>query len=268
MGSGIAEVAAKAGFSVVNVDTFKEGLNNSKKRIEKDMLYLISKNKITEQEAEKIKNRIRFSSSYESLANCDVVIEAVPEKIGIKQEVFNILDTVVKSDGILLSNTSALSISDIAINTKTPNRIAGMHFFHPAPVMKLVEVIRGSATDDDTEKKAVAFAKDIGKVPIVANETPGFIVNRLLVPMLNEAAYMVMEGAKPEDIDTAMKLGANHMMGPLELIDYTGVDITYGTINGLYEGLKDEKYRPCPLLIEMIAAGKLGRKSGEGFYKY
>jgi 3-hydroxybutyryl-CoA dehydrogenase len=268
MGSGIAEVASKAGFNVVNVDTFPLGLENAKKRIAKDTGYLVSKGKITQEEADEIAARITYSDNYEAVSDCDVVIEAVPEKLNIKRDLFEALDAIVKKDAILVTNTSAIAISAIASNMENPQRCIGMHFFHPAPVMKLVEVIKGSATSQETEEKAMAFAKEIGKEAVTAPETPGFIVNRILVPMMNEAAYMVMEGSSPEDVDKAMKLGANHPMGPLELIDYTGVDIMYGTMKGLYEGFQDEKYKPCPLLEKMIAEGKCGRKTGEGFYKY
>lgn len=268
MGSGIAEVAAKAGFTVINVDTFPAGLENAKKRIAKDTGYLVSKGKISQEEADAIIERITYSENYEAVIDCDVVIEAVPENLDIKSKLFEALDVIVKKEAILVSNTSAIAISAIARNMKNPERCIGMHFFHPAPVMKLVEVIKGCATSQETTDKAISFAGEIGKVAVQAPESPGFIVNRILVPMMNEAAFMVMEGCSPEDVDTAMKLGANHPMGPLELCDYTGVDIMYGTMKGLYEGFKDEKYKPCPLLVDMIAAGKCGRKAGEGFYKY
>ncbi len=268
MGSGIAEVAAKAGCEVVNVDTFPSGLENSKKRIAKDMAYLTGKGKITQEEADALIARIAYSDDYEAVKDCDVVIEAIPEKLDIKRDLFEALDSTVKQGAILVSNTSAIAISLIAEKMKNPERCIGMHFFHPAPVMKLVEIIKGCATNEDTLQKAVLFVELIGKTAVQAPESPGFIVNRILVPMMNEAAYMVMEGSSPQDVDTAMKLGANHPMGPLELCDYTGVDIMYGTMKGLYEGFQDEKYKPCPLLEEMIAAGKCGRKTGEGFYKY
>lgn len=268
MGSGIAEVAAKAGFEVVNVDIYPNGLENAKKRIAKDTAYLVKKNIVSEEEAELIISRISYSTSYEAVSDCDVVIEAVPEKIDVKRELFKKLGEIVPKETILVSNTSALQITEIARETKNPERCIGIHFFHPAPVMKLVEIIRGKETNQETYQKSLEFARRIGKTAIPAPESPGFIVNRVLVPMINEAAFLVMEGCNPKDVDDAMKLGTNQPMGPLELCDYTGVDITYGTMKALYEGFQDEKYKPCPLLAEMIAEGKNGRKTGEGFYKY
>lgn len=268
MGSGIAEVISKVGFTVVNVDTYPQGLRNAKKRIVKDTTYLVSKGKISQNAADSIVSRISYSDNYEAVIDCDVVIEAVPENLDIKRKLFETLDAIVKKEAILVSNTSAIAISAIAMNMKNPERCIGMHFFHPAPVMKLVEVIKGCATSQEVADRAISFAEEIGKVAVQAPESPGFIVNRILVPMMNEAAYMVMEGCSPEDVDTAMKLGANHPMGPLELCDYTGIDIMYGTMKGLYERFKDEKYKPCPALEDMIAAGKCGRKTKEGFYKY
>lgn len=268
MGSGIAEVGSRAGFQVINVDLYPQGLENSKKRIEKDTSYLFNKGKVTKEEAESIKKRITYSSDYNDLEDCDVVIEAIPENLEMKQTLFKTLDEIVKAEGILVTNTSALSITDIGQNMNNPERCIGLHFFHPAPVMKLVEIIRSNDTDDETFSKAMYFVEAIGKTPALAPNNFGFIVNRILVPMVNEAAYLVMEGSKPEDVDVAMKLGANHPMGPLELCDYTGVDIMLGTMKGLYEGFKDEKYKPCPLLQEMVDQGKCGRKTGVGFYQY
>lgn len=268
MGSGIAEVVSKAGFEVVNVDIYPNGLENAKKRILKDTAYLVKKNIVTEEEAELIISRISYSTSYDAVSDCDVVIEAVPEKVDVKRELFKKLSEIVPKETILVSNTSALQITEIARETKNPERCIGIHFFHPAPVMKLVEVIRGKETNQETYQNSLEFAKKIGKIAIPAPESPGFIVNRVLVPMLNEAVFLVMEGCDPKDVDDAMKLGTNQPMGPLELCDYTGVDITYGTMKALYEGFQDEKYKPCPLFEEMIAAGKCGRKTGEGFYKY
>ncbi|ETA81921.1 3-hydroxyacyl-CoA dehydrogenase family protein [Youngiibacter fragilis] len=268
MGSGITEVISKAGIDVVNVDIYPSGLENSKKRITKDMAYLVKKGALTREEADLVLRKITYSTSYESIKDCDFVIEAVPEKIELKKELFSKLDEIVTKEAILASNASALKITEIAGGTKTPERCIGMHFFHPAPVMKLVEIMMGKETSQETFRKSLEFASRIGKIAVPAPESPGFIVNRILVPMINEAAFLVMEGCNPKDVDDAMKLGANHPMGPLELCDYTGVDITYGTMKALYDGFKDEKYKPCPLLIEMIEMGKCGRKTGQGFYKY
>ena len=204
----------------------------------------------------------------EDVKGSEIIIEAVPEKMELKKSVFTQLDEVADLEAIIVSNTSGLSISEMAAVTKRPHKVMGVHFFYPAPVMKLVELVRGLATDEETYQKVKEFAVSLKKTAVDAPEYPGFIVNRILVPMQNEAAFMVMEGCKPEDVDAAMKLGANHPMGPLELTDFVGVDVMLATMTGLYEGFHDSKYRPCPLLENMVKAGRLGRKSGQGFYKY
>ena len=211
---------------------------------------------------------LTYSYNMEDVKGASIIVEAVPEKIELKKSVFAELDRLADPEAILVSNTSGLSISEIAAATKRPNKVMGAHFFYPAPVMKLLELIRGIATDDETYAIMKETAKTIGKTTVDAPELPGFMVNRILVPMQNEAAFMVMEGCKPEDVDNAMKLGCNFPMGPLELTDFVGVDIMLGTMKGLYQGFSDSKYRPCPLLENMVKAGHLGKKSGQGFYKY
>lgn len=268
MGSGIAQTCAQAGYEVVNIDVFEPAIEKAKSNIEKLFARKIEKGSMTEDEKEKILSKISYSSQMEAVKGSAIVVEAVPEKIDLKKTVFEQLDKIADADAILVSNTSGLSISEMAAATMRPHKVMGVHFFYPAPVMKLAELIRGIATDEDTYNKVREFAVSLGKTVVDAPEYPGFIVNRILVPMQNEAAFMVMEGCKPEDVDNAMKLGANHPMGPLELTDFVGVDVMLATMTGLYNGFHDSKYRPCPLLETMVKAGHLGRKSGQGFYKY
>ena len=268
MGAGIAQTCTQAGYEVTNIDVFKPAVDKAKANIEKLFAKKIAKGKMTEEEKEEIVSRIAYSSRMEDVKGAEIIVEAVPEKIDLKKSVFEQLDEAADTEAILVSNTSGLSISEIAAATKRPHKVMGVHFFYPAPVMKLAELIRGIATDEDTYNKVKEFALSLGKTVVDAPEYPGFIVNRILVPMQNEAAFMVMEGCKPEDVDNAMKLGANHPMGPLELTDFVGVDVMLATMTGLYNGFHDSKYRPCPLLETMVKAGHLGRKSGQGFYKY
>ncbi|VUW95294.1 putative 3-hydroxybutyryl-CoA dehydrogenase [Dorea longicatena] len=268
MGSGIAQTFAQSGYEVVNIDTFEPALEKAKNNIKKLFDRKVSKGKLTQEQADEICNRITYSENMDKVKGAFLAVEAVPEKIELKKQVFALLDEIADPETILISNTSGLSISEIASATKRPNKVMGAHFFYPAPVMKLLELIRGIATDDETYNKVKEVAGIIGKTTVDAPELPGFMVNRILVPMQNEGAFMVMEGSKPEDVDNAMKLGCNFPMGPLELTDFVGVDIMLGTMRGLYEGFKDSKYRPCPLLENMVKAGHLGKKSGQGFYKY
>lgn len=268
MGNGIALACAQAGYQVVNVDTFPAAIDKAKANTAKLYDKKVAKGKMTREEADSLINKICYADSYSAAADADLVIEAVPEKIEIKKAVFSELNKVCKKESIIVTNTSGLSISEIAAATDRPNQVMGVHFFYPAPVMKLVELIRGIATDDATYSTVKEFALSINKQTVDAPELPGFIVNRILVPMQNEAAFMVMEGADPKDVDTAMKLGANMPMGPLELTDFVGIDTMLATMTGLYNGFHDSKYRPCPLLETMVKAGHLGRKSGQGFYKY
>ncbi|PWC16665.1 3-hydroxybutyryl-CoA dehydrogenase [Brenneria roseae subsp. roseae] len=268
MGSGIAQTCAQAGFSVVNIDIYSGTLVKAKTSIEKVLDRKIAKGKITEKEKNDIFSRLIYSYDFNDVKGAEIIIEAVPEKIELKKEIFSKIDKIADQDTIIVSNTSGLSISEIASTTQRPDKVMGIHFFYPAPVMTLVELIRGIATSDDTYEKLKAFAVAIGKEYVDCPELPGFIVNRILVPLMNEAAFLIMEGCKPEDVDTAMKLGANHPMGPLELCDFVGIDVMLATMTGLYTGFKDSKYRPCPILENMVKAGHLGRKSGIGFYHY
>ena len=268
MGSGIAQTCAQAGYEVKNIDVFEPAIEKAKENIEKIFVKKIAKGKITEAEKAEVLERLIYSSNMEDVKGADLIIEAVPEKIDLKKSVFEQLDKLADPETLIVSNTSGLSISEIAAATNRPDKVMGVHFFYPAPVMKLVELIRGIATADETYHKVKEFAIAIQKTVVDAPEYPGFIVNRVLVPMQNEAAFMVMEGCKPEDVDNAMKLGCNFPMGPLELTDFVGVDVMLATMTGLYNGFHDSKYRPCPLLETMVKAGHLGRKSGQGFYKY
>lgn len=268
MGSGIAQTFAQAGYSVVNIDSFEAALEKADKNVQKLFEKKVAKGKLTEEQKDEILGRLTYSGNMEDVKDAMIIVEAVPEKIELKKEIFAKLDELADPDAILVSNTSGLSISEIAAATKRPNKVMGAHFFYPAPVMKLLELIRGIATDDKTYETMKSAAKQIGKTTVDAPELPGFMVNRILVPMQNEAAFMVMEGCKPEDVDNAMKLGCNFPMGPLELTDFVGADIMLGTMKGLYSGFSDSKYRPCPLLENMVKAGHLGKKSGQGFYKY
>jgi len=269
MGSGIAQVMAQAGLTVVICDIEERFLQKGLSAIEKNLDRLVNKNKISAEDKEVIKGRITTSLNMAEGADADLVVEAIVENLEVKIKTFKDLDRVVKEDAILASNTSALSISALAAATNRPDKVIGMHFFNPVPVMQLVEVIRGAATSEETVQAINELAKNLGKTPVVINEAPGFIVNRLLIPMINEAAYALMEGvAKAEDIDTAMKLGANHPIGPLALADMIGIDICLAVMETLYQEFGDSKYRPCPLLRKLVRAGYLGQKSGRGFYQY
>lgn len=268
MGSGIAQTCAQAGYEVKNIDVFEPAIEKAKANIEKLFEKKIAKGKITEADKDEVLGRLTYSSNMEDVKGAELIIEAVPEKIELKKSVFEQLDKLADPETLIVSNTSGLSISEIAAATNRPDKVMGVHFFYPAPVMKLVELVRGIATADQTYDKVKEFAIAIKKTVVDAPEYPGFIVNRVLVPMQNEAAFMVMEGCKPEDVDNAMKLGCNFPMGPLELTDFVGVDVMLATMTGLYNGFHDSKYRPCPLLETMVKAGRLGRKSGQGFYKY
>lgn len=268
MGSGIAQTCAQAGHDVVNIDTFEPAVEKARRNMEKLFARKIAKGSMTEEERDAILRRLQYSLAMEAVKGATLVIEAVPEKIELKKRVFEQVDGLADAETVIVSNTSGLSISEMAAATKRPHKVMGVHFFYPAPVMKLAELIRGIATDDATYGEVREFVTGIGKTVVDAPEYPGFIVNRILVPMQNEAAFLVMEGCRPEDVDAAMKLGANHPMGPLELTDFVGVDVMLATMQGLYHGFHDSKYRPCPLLETMVKAGRLGRKTGRGFYTY
>lgn len=269
MGSGIAQVVAQAGFSVVLCDVEDHFVQRGLSLIEKNLARQVEKGKMTTADKEAILGRIKTTTKMADGADVDLVIEAVIENLELKANVFRELDCTIKKEAILASNTSALSISALAAATSRPERVIGMHFFNPAPVMQLVEVVKGSATSDETFAAIKLMVEKLGKTAVAVNEAPGFIVNRMLVPMINEAAYILMEGvASAEDIDTAMKLGANHPIGPLALADMIGIDVCLAVMETLYAEFSDAKYRPCPLLRKLVRAGYLGRKTGKGFYAY
>lgn len=270
MGSGIAQVAREAGASVFVYDVSEAALEKGKKAIEKNLNRKAEKGKITPNDAQHLLKTIRFSTSLkEGAEQANLVIEAAPENMDVKKELFRRLDELAPSEAILATNTSSLPITEIAAVTKRPEKVIGMHFMNPVPVMKLIEIIRGLATADEVYQSVRTAAEKMGKVPVEVNDFPGFASNRILMPMINEAIYAVYEGvAAPEDIDRVMKLGMNHPMGPLTLADFIGLDTCLYIMETLHEGFGDDKYRPCPLLRKYVRAGWLGKKTGKGFYDY
>jgi 3-hydroxybutyryl-CoA dehydrogenase len=269
MGNGVAQVAARAGHQVVLRDVKEEFLQRGMAAVEKNLQRDVDKARLDEKEKRAIINRISTTTEWDALARVDLVLEAVTENYEVKAEVFRKLDELTKPEAILASNTSSISITKLGAATKRPGKVIGMHFMNPVPVMKLVEIIRGMATSDETYEKVRALTEKLEKTPLECNDMPGFVANRILMPMINEAIFTLHEGvATRESIDGIMKLGMNHPMGPLTLADFIGLDVCLAVLNVLHEGLGDSKYRACPLLKRYVDAGWLGRKTGRGFYEY
>lgn len=270
MGNGIAHVFAQNGYNVSLIDISQDALDKALATIGKNLDRQIKKEVITEKEKEETLNRITtFTAVADGVKSADLVVEAATENFEIKSKIFKEMDENAPSDAILSTNTSSISITKIAAETSRPEKVIGMHFMNPVPVMKLVEVIRGYATSDETTTTVMEASKSLKKVPTEVNDYPGFVANRILMPMINEAIYSLFEGvAGVEEIDTVMKLGMAHPMGPLQLADFIGLDVCLSILRVLHEGLGDPKYRPCPLLVNMVTAGYKGVKTGEGFYKY
>lgn len=268
MGNGIAHVFAQSGFKVSLVDVSQAALDKALATIEKNLDRQLAKEQITaEQKADALANLSTFTEVAEGVVGSDLVIEAATENIELKLKIFRQLSDITESDVLLATNTSSISITKLAAATNRPDKVIGMHFMNPVPVMKLIEVIRGYATSDEVTDSIMAMSKKLGKVPVEVNDYPGFVANRILMPMINEAIISLHEGvAGVEEIDTVMKLGMAHPMGPLQLADFIGLDVCLAIMYVLYDGLGNPKYAPCPLLVNMVTAGKLGVKSGEGFY--
>jgi 3-hydroxybutyryl-CoA dehydrogenase len=269
MGNGIAQLFAQSGFTVRLVDVAQPMLERARKSIEKSLDKFVEKGRLSAPDRDASLGRITTTTSIDLLSEADYVVEAIVEKVDAKRELFSALDVLVRPDAILSSNTSSISITTLGAATKRPDKVLGMHFMNPVPIMALVELIRGQSTSAESMRVASDLCVRLGKTAVEAADYPGFIANRILMPMINEAIFAVMEGVgTPEAIDTVMKLGMNHPMGPLTLADFIGLDVCLAILNVLHDGLGDPKYRPCPLLRRMVAAGNLGRKSGRGFFAY
>ena len=269
MGNGIAQVAACAGYQVTMIDIKQEFVNKGMETISRSLNKLVAKERMSQEDADLAISRIQTSTDNNSCENVDLVVEAIPEIPELKYSTFSNLDSICKDSTILATNTSSISIDSIAASTSRPEKVIGMHFMNPVPIMKLVEVINGTDTSSEVTSAVLTAAEKMGKTPLMCNDSPGFVSNRILCPMINEAILTYQEGvAEPEAIDGIMKLGMNHPIGPLALSDLIGNDTVLHIMNVLHEGLDDDKYAPAPLLIQMVEDGKLGRKSGEGFYTY
>lgn len=270
MGNGIAHVFAQNNFNVHLVDISQEALDKALATIGKNLDRMIAKERITEEDKTATLNQITtFTSMEDGIQNADLIVEAATENVDLKMKIFRELDEKAPENTILATNTSSISITQIAAQTNRADKVIGMHFMNPVPIMKLVEVIRGYNTSDEVTERIMEMSKTLGKVPVEVNDYPGFIANRILMPMINEAIYSLYEGvAGVQEIDTVMKLGMAHPMGPLQLADFIGLDVCLSILNVLYDGFKNPKYAPCPLLVNMVTAGKKGVKSGEGFYDY
>jgi 3-hydroxybutyryl-CoA dehydrogenase len=269
MGNGIAHVFAQSGFQVTMIDVSQDALDNGRSTIAKNIERQVKKGTIPAEDQVKILARIDLNMDLEAAGEASLIIEAASEDAGLKYRIFTDLDRIAKPKAVLATNTSSISITEIARRTSRPDKVVGMHFMNPVPVMKLVEIIRGLATSDETTEYVMDLSKQLGKTPVEVNDFPGFVSNRVLMPMINEAVYCLMEGVgEPEAIDQVMTLGMNHPMGPLALADLIGLDTCVAILDVLWEGLGNPKYAPCPLLRKYVAAGWLGRKSGRGFYTY
>jgi 3-hydroxybutyryl-CoA dehydrogenase len=269
MGNGIAQVAARAGFEVVMRDISEEFLSRGMTAIDKSLQRDVDKDRLAADEKAPIVSRIKTTTDLATLRDAFIVVEAVTEDLDVKTEVFRSLDEITNDNAILASNTSSISITRLGSVTRRPDKVIGMHFMNPVPAMKLVEVIRGAATSDETYERVRALSEKLGKIPLECQDYPGFVSNRVLMPMINEAIFALHEGvATRESIDGIMKLGMNHPMGPLQLADFIGLDVCLAIMNVLHDGFADSKYRPCPMLKRYVDAGWLGKKSGRGFYEY